>query len=277
MDCWKGLGVASVLAISLLRPESALAAAVQCEGCSEAQMRSKAVSLGEGIHSISSLSTSTIRTYRVDPNPDGYPQWLVKQMAVPLDVQENFQGALQLYAVAGPSMRAAVEVPVDGLDGVSGLKGSSAYDVMTNVNLKGQLADRLASGPLPGVANLDRAAEQLVQWGFSKIGLSPDASIEITLKFSDGTSMVFKLVGTTGSAEYLEGRSRTANGQVIPESNSPEGQGTWTSATGDNLDDLASYLDRIGSQMTFVPPAPNGKIEKITCKWEGTTLTCKIE
>lgn len=277
MNCWKLYGAVSIFVVSLLISEAALATAVQCEGCSATQMRTKAISLGEGVHVVSSLSTHTIRSYRVDPNPDGYPQWLVKEKAVPVDVQENFQGALELYSVAGPSMQAAIEIPADQLDGVSGLNGASAYDVMTNVNLKGQIADRLANGALPGLYNLDRAGEQLVQWGFSKIGLSADASIEIVVEFSDGTSMVFKLVTNQASADYLEGRSRTAGGQVIPESNSAGSQGTWTSATGDNLDDMASYLDRIGSRMTFVPPAPNSAIRKISCTWDGQTLTCRVE
>src|SRR3546814_17883087 len=96
---------------------------------------------------------------------------------------------------------------------------------MTDVNWRGRLGDRLATGTLPGWSQLDRVGEQLTQGAFSVIGAG-DASIEITVEMSDGSVVVYKLSVESGTGQYLEERSRTKDGQVIHEEKPPEDKGT---------------------------------------------------
>ena len=268
--------VAAVLAFGLLFVGSANAASARCEGCTETQFRAKAIQLGEGQHVISSFSTNLVRIYNVYDSSGGEPgvptRWLASPVSVPADVQALFNDARSFYVATNATMKAAVVVRGTDL-GVSGLTNTTnAYNVVTNFNLRGMLGDRLASGTLPGNANLNRAGEQIVQGFFGLIGAG-DASIEVTVLFSDGSTVVYKLDVSAGTGQYQAGRSRTKNGQAIPESNSPDYQGTWSGGTDQPA--LANHMGTLGA--TIVMSGTGSGYGPMTCTWIGTTLTCKLQ
>lgn len=252
----------------------AQAGAARCEGCSESQFKAKAKMLGLGQHVISSFSTNQIKIYNVrmesSGGEPGVPDIrLAIPVAVPADIKALFDEVHHFYVQNGSSLRAVVLV--DGEDlGVSGMQGATAYDVMTDVNLRGRLGDRLIQ-PFKGIDQLDYAGEKLLQGLYGFIGAA-DASIEVTVEMSDGSIVVYQLANGTYTGKYLEGRSRTENGQVIPEGNSPESQGTWT-GDGD-IRDLKEYLEGLGARFTQI--GTGTIMQTMTCSWAPPTLTCKI-
>lgn len=270
--------VVSFFLIFICVSGSVQAGVARCEGCSSSGFRAKAISLGVGNHTITSLSTNVIKQFYVFEEPDYYrdeSKFFASEVNVPSDLEEIFIVAYGFYQATGGAMHAVIEVNAGDL-GVPGLDTATAYDVMIDSNLKGRLGDRLAQGQLPGVFNqLDRAGEMMVQGAFAFIGVS-DGSIEITVKMTGGSIVVYKLSASSATGKYLEGRSRTSGGQTIPEANSPAYQGTWYGAGNfgfnDNLSGLADYLDRLGASITF-----NGDSgREMTCTWDGVALNCKI-
>jgi hypothetical protein len=63
------------------------------------------------------------------------------------------------------------------------------------------------------------------------------------------------------------------NGQVIPESNSPDYQGTWSGGTDQPA--LANHMGTLGA--TIVMSGTGSGYGPMTCTWIGTTLTCKLQ
>src|SRR3546814_20419699 len=80
---------------------------------------------------------------------------------------------------------------------------------------------------------------------------------------SDGSVVVYKLSVESGTGQYLEDRSRTKDGQVTPEENSPEYQGTWT-GDGD-IRDLKEYLEGLGA--TFTQTGNGYIMQTMKCTW----------
>lgn len=264
-----------LLGLGLLFAGAAQASSARCEGCTDAQFKTRAIALGEGQHVITSFSTNKIKMFNVRETSGGEPgvppRWIATAVAISADMQSVFNDGREFYVATAGTMKAVVVVR--GIDlGVPGLTSTTtAYDVLRDFNLREQLGDRLATGTLPGWANLDRAGEQIVQGLFAVIGAS-DASIEVTVEFSDGSTVVYKLNTNAGTGQYQVNRSRTKNNQAIPESNSPEYQGTWG---GSDQPALANHMSGLGAIVTYT--GAGGGYGSMTCTWVGTTLTCRLQ
>lgn len=270
----------ALLVLGVVFSGSAEARSARCEGCSDTQFNQKAIELGKGRHVISSFSTNKIKMFDVfdgSGGEPGVPFFLVASpVAVPADIKAVFDDARSFWALTNGTMKLmGVVIWADEIDGVPGLDGKTAFDVIRDVNLRGRLGDRLGTGALPGFANLERAGEQIVQGVFAKVGMG-DASIEIIVKFRDGSTVVYRLETNAGTGQYQEGKSRTADGEVIPEANSSGNQGTWYGPTG--LASLGDHLVGLGAKMTYVGSGGWNRISSIVCVWDakGQQLICKV-
>lgn len=273
----KGM-LSSILLVScLLLSAAAQASVARCEGCSEAQFRQMAINLRTGRHVISSLSTNQIRMYEVyferdlhrsDPNYG----WQAIPVTVPPDIQEAFVVARDFYVLTAGSN--AYVVTVDGGSlGVQGLHDATAYDVMTDINLKGRLGDRLTR-ELPDTSDaVNRMILQIAAGGLAFIGVG-DASIKIVVVLADGSTVTYEFTpADITTADYQEGQSRTEGGQVIPESNSADNTGTWY-GNGEDLSGLLNYLNEIGA--TTSGTGSGTIIMRMDCSWDGQALNCIV-
>lgn len=265
-----------LFAFGLLLTCNANAGSARCEGCTDTQFRAKAIQLGEGQHIITSFSTNQIKIFDVYDRSGGEPgvptQWWASPVSVPSDVQSLFGEARHFYVATNATMKAAVVVRGTDL-GVAGLtSGTNAYNVVTNFNLRSMIGDRLATGTLPGWANLDRAGERIVQGLFGFLGAG-DASIEVTVQFADGSTVVYKMNVNSGTGQYQAGQSRTKNGQAIPEANTQEYQGTWQG--GGDQPALSNHMGGLGAIITY--SGTGSGYGPMTCSWNGRTLTCNVQ
>ena len=252
------------------------AASARCEGCTNSQFIAKAKQLGLGEHVITSFSTNQLRLYKVFDGAAGEPgvplTLLVQPVAVSAAIQAEFDDARRFYVATNGTMKAAVTVRGADL-GIPDLVSATAYDVMGNYNLRGRLGDRLATGTLPGWANYDRAGEQIVQGIFGFFGAG-DASIDITVELADGSTVVYQLDTSSGTGQYQRDRSRTRDGQPIPEANAQEYQGTWRGSFRD-MSALANHLGRMGVTISDLNAATS--YGYLVCVWDSvnTRLTCR--
>lgn len=250
------------------------ASSARCEGCSDTQFRDKALSFGVGVHLLTSFSTNQIRMYEVRDTSGGEPgvpsSLRTVQVPVDTDIKQLFHEVQPFYAMSNGTMKAAVVVRASDL-GLPQAQGKTAFNVMTDVNLKTQLGNRLANGPLPGLANLDRIGEQILQGVLGFFGAG-DASLEVTVLMADGSTVVYKLETIGGTGRYIEGRSLTTDGEVIPESNTVSNQGTWS---GSQIGNLATYMSQIGATVNYVHGS-GASAGTFVCTWNGQTLHCKL-
>jgi hypothetical protein len=258
----------------------AKAAAVRCEGCSDAQARDAAKTLGFGQHIVSSFSTNRIWLFRVFDRNAGEPGApivvAVTSDPVPADVQALFAEVRDFYLFTGGTMKAAVLANADDLN-VPGLTGASAFDVVSDANLRARLGDRLASAPLPSLGQaLNRMGNHITQGLLGLIGAG-DGSIEVTIVFSDGTEVVYLLSPSSGTGQYLEGRSRTATGQLIPDRNAPhQYEGNWSGA-GHEVQRLSIHMQYvIGATILHVPPTPYQVSSYMRCEIVNGNLRCSV-
>ena len=271
------LFVGFAFATSLASAE-ARAGSARCEGCTESQFRSKAVSLGVGQHIITSFSTNQIKLYSVTDISGGEPnvpvRWVASQQAVPADIQGLYNDIRTFYVQTNGTMRAAVEVRAVDLGMPRVTTGTTAFDVVRDVNLRGQIGDRLGRGNLPGVANLDRIGELLVQGIFGFFGAG-DASIEVTVRFDDGSISVYRLSNGSYQGDYQEGRGRTSEGQVIPEENSRAYEGTWTGAN--EVPKIVEHLKGLGANIVYQGTGTTQY--SASCSYNGITggLLCVVQ
>lgn len=273
--------VGLIALVGLLASGAAQAGVSRCEGCTSAQFQARAKSMGLGTHTITSLSTNVIKRYYVFDRNGGEPNTPTRlaatEMGVPSDLRGIFAAAVGFHQVTNGTMRAVVEVRADQL-GVGGAGDATAYDVMSDFSLKNRIADRIAQGQLPGVVpKLNAALSALAQGLFAFIGMS-DGTVEVTVRTVDGGIVVFAVRAGVGSAEYLEGRSRTADGQPIPEENSRKYAGTWygngVQGYDGDLAQFAHYMEQLGAKIT-VGTVTVREAGSLLCTWTPPTLTCE--
>lgn len=268
------LSVLLAAAGAIATPAVVEAAAARCEGCTELQMRQRAMAMGEGEHVITSLSTGVIRQYMVVVEPSTGQPVRATPVSVPGDLLEIFAAAEVLYHFSGGTMSTAVEVDAKDLE-IRGAANATVYDFFGDANLRGQIASRLTQGNLPGWASLEVPIETMVKFGFQRIGVG-DGTIHVTLRFTDGSSVVMKIRQLRPLAEYEPGSARTAAGQVVPEANDRSYAGTWyfDAQTPDSLQPFLNWMHSLGVPVTTGPGGGGGTV---TCSWDGSTLACTVQ
>lgn len=267
------------------------AAAVRCEGCSPAEFYQKAIQLGPGKHVITSLSTGEMKGYEVlvemEPGAN-YGTYYVVEYALPSEYWESFDDARDFYIATAGSMKSTLVVDANDLNDVQGLYGATVYDIMSDYNLRGRLGDRLYNEPLPygevrdedgnivfESSALARGLEGLRQLIYAKLGVS-DGSVEIVVVTELGGFVVYRISMDMGTGEYLEGRSRNPDGQVVPEDNAREYTGTYLGETS-NLLLLSQFMqDHLGASMSS--EGQGSIMVSLECSWRssasGGTLAC---
>lgn len=249
-----------------------------CNSCSYEQLREGVEYMGDGLHTIYNINTGQSRRFQVtgwDRRPIEIDAEGITVTEYPPDpdVGQALMFLKDFSVATAGTLKTAVQVQANQL-GVTGLDNASAYDVMTDANLRTRLGDRLILA-LPDVPQLDRLADKIVQAGLSKIGMSDKIQVEITVIFKDGSKVVYVETPSTSTTQYQPGRSRTPGGQLIPEANTVDNQGTWTGGTAPPNDDLikfGDYMRRIGADF-------QGSMlqctTRLVCSWDGSNLLCR--
>lgn len=257
--------------------------AVQCEQCStDAALESAAAARGPGEYLVYSLTHGRIISVQVqdadfpvvpagsDPTKKReVAASSVSQQPVPALAAGAFAGLKSLFEYSNGSNFAVLEIPAHEL-GINGLGSATIYEVMGNPNLVRQVGDRLVE---PDVASLVSIPDKLrgttgflLQGILAHFNATPSPYLIFRVVTHDGGHMDFKVTAMATYAEYQDGRSRTPGGQWVPETPS---HGTWRGED-DDLAQFADYMRKMGVTIT------GSGSNKLTCTWDGSTLTCTL-
>jgi len=275
----KGLSIRGVLwssAVGMcLLASTASAAIIRCDGCSELAYEQKALAAGAGEHVVYDLANDRVVGFSVER----YDRELRRQFVFPTDVPPEIRAQVTAFSAffkeTGGSMIQTVEVRADELQLV-GLGGASAFDVVGDANLRARMADQIWQRPPATVpAALRNVIETLLSATMTFIGIT--TSPRITIVFIDGSSVSFVIDFVKQKASYDRGSARTSSGQLIPESNAPsDAAGTWTFGSGSAgpSDDIGRFVNHLRS--LGIPVTGGGGTSKISCTFDGVTLSCKV-
>lgn len=236
-----------ILAFALLGATasfSAQAASIRCEGCTNAQMRTKAQQTAiAGTHNVYSISTNVVRTYEVAYEPsDG---WVAAQVGgAPADFLEIIDKFHDLY-LESPSLHAMREINADTL----GMPYQSVYGIAGSVTERTAVQNKLQSLDYWNqTLDMDHVwflYKQLKNGVLSLFGLSSiGVAVDIVVVFSDGKA-TFRVDWSTGTVSYVPGSAATPGGQPVPESFA---SGYWD-GEGDNLSPMPAYMESRGASI----------------------------
>lgn len=263
---------AAAMAMCLLA-STASAAIIRCDGCSESAYEQKAEAAGRGRHVVYDLANDRAVGFRVVYDRES-GSLFVEPDDVPAEIRAQVTAFSAFFKDTGGSMIQTVQVRADELQ-VLGLGGASAFDVVGDANLRARMADRLWQSPPSSVpAALRNLIETLVSATMTFIGVT--TSPRIIVVFIDGSSVSFTIDFNLQQASYVSGGARTASGQLIPESNVASNAGTWTFGPGSAgaADDINQFINHLRS--LGVPVTGGSGSRRISCTFDGVTLSCHV-
>jgi hypothetical protein len=255
------LEVFATLAFGLVFSSASNAIAIRCDACYPPAAKQQAISAGPGIHYVYSVSNGIVRGYDVAWSPDLAAYWAT-DVAVPADLEAAVIGLQEIYVESGGTMKVYRTVDSNEI-GIS----DSAFDIARNANRRYQMGSALATQP-PSVTEF---IAQVASAAAAYLGFYDGSVVEYIVQFPDGTTATYSLRLGSSSATYVEGSARDANGNVIPEANSPQWAGTYN---GGDLSPMLNYLDLLG--VRWQHEGSGAIVGSIECSWQSNTLECRV-
>ncbi len=245
---------------------------VRCDYCSAEVAKEAALSEGIlGKFYVFSVPEGSVRAFIVEQAGGGHA---ARPAQVPEDVRLAVTGLKEVFDNSGGSMKGTLDVYAADFS-VPGAASANAVTFLGNSNLRAMMGDHLAQGAYSG-PGMTTSVRALIQTSTHVLRLASTTEFTITVRFPDGSSVVYDVKPGRSVADYVEGSARTANGQQIPETNSAAYAGTWIGPAGD-LDLVLEQLRQLAIPVAFgegaAHPAPSATIA-IVCWYVDGSLTC---
>lgn len=250
------------------------ASVVECNWCNSQTLFSSYATtyLGTGTHTIYNLRTGAYQTYHVQPKPgvaaglDLPPELLVAiEVATPSDLAGGISAAAWFFGATGGTMRAFASVDYTSIN-IPGVDNeATAYDVVVDANLRARLGDAIAQNM--GAWDATKViANNGLQIFKSMLGLKSQPTLEVSIVFADGSSVVYEFNFMKGSdtAVYMRERSRTPKQQLVPEPGSTGGTWYGLPRGGDDMGPFGSFIQKTGGSIDW-EAIGSSPIEAVTC------------
>lgn len=212
--CGSWLLLAGIM-ISGVSSRTALAqdvVAQACNGCTDTQMESAALSSGAGFHYVYNLPQAFIARYYVGREDTGDGQWSLMAMpAVPEQwVLDQFVQIHQFYLANGNSLDARYAAPP-----IASLTGDSinAYDVVSSSASRNAVSQHLSTRFISLIAGGASVARIVRLDGI----IAPSVPMTVNVSFPDGSRAIYRFNWDTKQWEYLPGSAVDSHGNSVPE------------------------------------------------------------
>nr|WP_238408492.1 hypothetical protein [Xanthomonas citri] len=266
--------------------DRAEAVAIRCETCQvDGDFRAEAVRAGPGTHIVYSVSNNLVQQWYVGSGGGGgtvparagaASTPVVRKQTAPGGATQEISKAHTFHVIAGGTIRPIYNIPVAMLGLNPDAREKTAYDYVTDTNLRGMVEGAAGSSVLIDKvtgSSVMGALTDLLQLVTNYTGVRDQARLIFRIVFKDGSydSVIVDLAQANGKSE--PGSERTAAGQTIPKQAS-ELSGTWTNYGGDNLAPMVALIQRFGGTVSFSGSGgTGGTITRIVC----VTQTCTVE
>lgn len=158
------------------------------------------------------------------------------------------------------------------------LGGPNAYNVTSDGNFRTMLGIALANNS-PGGFDYVQSLGTYVGAMINAFGGQTDGlRIVIRVVFPDGSSATYVYLYGDTAAQYQQGSATTPTGQWIPDpqdANSANGTGSWSEfGPYGGQEDLERFLEYMRSRGARIVRGDDDRIRRVTCSWDGNTITC---
>ena len=259
---------------------------MECSWCRGGIFAEVAKSLNLGTHTIFNLNTGQYHTYDIKPRKgvplelDLSPDLLdAIEVPTPAEIAQGVEAAAWFHDASGGTMRltSTVSYPSLNIPGVD--NRTTAYDVVADANLRARIGDAISQhlGAWDATKMMADNAWQIIK---SQLGLKAEPTVEIIVKFADGSTVVyeFNFMKSSKTANYMRGRSRTAKGQLVPDQG--DTSGTWYGLPrgGDDMGPFGQFIQRTGGFIDWQVLSPS-PVQAVVCssKPGETGLICQQE
>jgi|GEM_PF-6527554 len=283
---------------SLLNPGTARAAMIDCKSCSDEQMTHLIRQLGAGglviegrVH-VTDIGADRIRAFEVRclewvqplsapgeagsrPSVGRWGSACGNLSAVPAAIDPQFAyyfATLRAFYIdTGGTMRKVYDQPAVSIGGRHGaeIAGGSAFDVAGNLAFRGRVGDGLRTCDLcaQGAQWLGVAVESYIAMG---------VQVEILVGFADSVA-ARDTMNSGGSYDYIENSARAPDGTAIPQ-RIEEFAGFDASFGPNNQNSAQGFIDYLSGRagVTMRGQLSGSSFARISCTWDGETLTCTV-
>jgi hypothetical protein len=150
------------------------------------------------------------------------------------------------------------------------ISGFSAFEIAGDLNARGLVGAALTNHCLGCLSEIG-----LLVNAFASALINVPAGITVTVRFSDGSTARYTFrFNENGEFTYEPGSARSPSGQTIPDIEAPA-VGTWYfTPTPEGSSEAERFINYFRARGGNVIGA--GSPARITCTWDGQTLTCTI-
>lgn len=266
------------------------AKSLTCNNCDLVGYRNLAVTAGTGEHFVADYGKSVLTRWYVY-----YDRELGGWIADPAGLEPWQQDAFSDLATAVKlSGRLSPQIVITIRPGDPIWQGVMADNTFNNVDafalardrtLRSQFSNAWGAGLTGGSQSANNvlmaAASALLKGIGAIIG---DVKITITFVWSDGSKTVFTIEeNTVNKPVYQAAQSEASNGTIIPDESAAPGtsESCPTCYIGEHTlasdADLTRWFDNARLfGISIVDPGAASSSKKVSCAWDGTTLTCKL-
>lgn len=250
----------------------AQAVAIRCDTCRvDSDFRAEAVRRGPGTHIVYNVKDNLVQQWYVGSDGDTVlaavkapPTPIVQQQTPSAGATQELANAHTFHVIDGGTIRPIYNIPIEMLGLNSHAREKSAYDYVTDANLRAMVESATGSSSL---------IRQVTGSGTTASLANPHrANLLFRVVFKDGSYVGVIVDVNQANGKSEPGSERTAAGQSIPKQAS-ELSGTWTNNGGDNLAPMVALMQRLGGTVSDAGSAGAGDtITAIVCVAQHCTV-----
>lgn len=250
---------------------------IDCTGCSTWQMEETVKYSGDGPYAVYDAAAGIVKYYQVNGWGDSEIEFGAEAQVIewaPPPGTDHYAAVMKnFYQVYGAPMTMSADLNINDVrQRYPDIWNTSltAYDVISDINLRSGIADRLEYS-LTNEAATQSAMSQFLEMVRNLFGGNAPVNINIKLKMDDGSTVQYKKDSPSSNWNYVKGSARFSNGSVVPElgaRDNHEYAGTWVFHSDTSVDDFWAAMQDIGARLNNVGGGSDQTT--IVCQWRPT-------
>lgn len=281
---------AAIMALSFIGVAKA-GGLVECNNC--ASPKDAALLSGSGLTVVMDFEKARLTAFNVEYDRE-LRKWRAISTPVPTQIQIAFlrilEGASSIKHQrnqTSPTSGGGTVVPLhpdnpgnsNGINFPDSYKSSNTFDIVNSATMRTRLGQYLATelaGANTGNPTWNGIALSIQQAALNWSSIKGGGSIIIIITWRDGSKSLYRITpDNVAEAKYQKGESRDSTGNKVPDESiadpvsAPSYAGQYYFGQGADLNNW------VRSAQMYGVPVQRGSSNRISCGWDGRTITCK--